>query len=383
MTEKLYDISSYDTEFTAKVVSCEKCEKGYEIVLDRTLFFPEEGGQCCDKGTLNDTVITDVQIKDDVIYHYSDTSFNPGDEVMGKIDFRLRYRNMQNHTGEHIICGIAHKMHGYENVGFHLGEDYVTMDLSGPLTKEELEEIELLANEAIYKNTAIKAYYPTDEELEAIDYRSKSEINGRVRIVEIEDCDICACCAPHVARTGEVGIIKITDSFPHRGGVRITILCGLDAFMDYRHKFNETLAISNLLSVKQNEVANGVKKLNDDMGKLRHEIAEKSKAMAAMCVDAMEETDENICIIDSSLDRDAMRIVANGGMKKTSGIVAVLSGNDTDGYSYILGSETRDLKELSKQINESLSGRGGGNKTMIQGSFAANSEQIKEYIKNL
>jgi len=383
MTEKLYDISSYDTEFEAEVVSCKSTEKGYEIVLDRTLFFPEEGGQCCDRGTLNDAMVTDVQIKDDVIYHLCDKEFNVGDRVNGKIDFTLRFRNMQNHTGEHIICGIAHKMYGYENVGFHLGEDYVTMDLSGPLTKEQLDEIELLANETIYKNTVVKAYYPVEAELDGMFYRSKSEIKGKVRIVEIEGCDVCACCAPHVARTGEVGIIKITDSFSHRGGVRITILCGLDAFMDYRHKFNETLAISNMLSVKQNEVAKGVKKLTDDMGKLRHEISEKSKAMASMCVDAMEETEENICIFDASLDRDAMRIVANGGMEKTSGIIAVLSGNDDDGYAYIIGSKTRDLKELSREINENLSGRGGGNKTMIQGSFGECAEKIREYIMNL
>jgi len=226
MTLKLYDTDSYATEFDAVVLSCNECEKGYEIVLDRTVFFPEEGGQCCDRGTLNGYDITDVQIKSNVIYHYSDTKFEIGAKVHGIIDFKLRFRNMQNHTGEHIICGIAHKLYGYENVGFHLGEDYVTMDLSGPLSKKQVHELELLANEAIYKNVSVTAYYPGKEKIKNMFYRGKSDIEGDIRIVRIKDYDVCACCAPHVAKTGEIGIIKIIDYTPHRGGMRLTILCG-------------------------------------------------------------------------------------------------------------------------------------------------------------
>lgn len=382
MTIKLYDTDSYATSFEAEVVSCEKCDKGYEIILDKTLFFPEEGGQCCDKGTINGALVSDVQLKGDTICHYSDTCFEKGTHIKGEIDFKLRFRNMQNHTGEHIICGIAHKLYGYENVGFHLGEDYVTMDLSGPLSKEQIDEIEILANEAVYKNAVVTAYYPSEEELENMFYRSKSDIKGSIRIVNIEGFDVCACCAPHVARTGEVGIIKIIDSFPHRGGVRLTILCGYDALRDYIHKFNETLAISNVLSVKQNEVADGVKKFMDDMGKLRHELGEKSKAMASMYVDSMEESDGNICIFDSGLDRDAMRTVANGGMKKAKGMIAVFSGNDEAGYNYIIGSENINLREISKEMNTALNGRGGGSETMIQGSLNASKEKIENWFNH-
>ena len=381
MTKKLYDISAYDTEFEATVLSCKKCEKGFEIILDKTLFFPEEGGQCCDKGFLNETKVTDVQINGDTIYHYCEKELAINSTVQGKIDFDLRYRNMQNHTGEHIICGIAHKIYGYENVGFHLGEDYVTMDLSGPLTPEQIKEIEMLANIEIYKINPIKAYYPSKQELTHMFYRSKDNIEGDIRIVEIETCDVCACCAPHVARTGEVGIIKIIDSFPHRGGVRLTILCGKDALNDYIHKFNETLEISNLLSVKQNETASGVKKLLDDMGKLRHELGEKNKTLAAMYVDTVKETQGNVCIFNSDLDRDAMRIIVNGIMPKVGGVAAVMSGCDETGYSYIIGSVNIDLKEKSANINTALSGKGGGNKTMIQGSFGATKEKIENYFK--
>lgn len=383
MTKKLYDSDSYACEFDAVVISCEKCEKGYEIVLDQTLFFPEEGGQCCDRGEIDGIEITDVQIKNETIYHYASQPFEVSKTVHGKIDFSLRFSNMQNHTGEHIICGIAHRKYGYENVGFHLGADYVTMDLDGPLTKEQIEEIEILANEAVFKNVDVMAEYPDEETLKDMDYRSKSELSGNIRIVTIDGYDVCACCAPHVARTGEVGIIKIVDYTAHRGGMRLTIHCGYDALRDYHERYLHTLAISNLLSVKQHEVTEGVQKLLDDMGKLRHELSEKNKTIAAMYVDNMTDCGENVCIFDSSLDRDAMRIIANGGMKKISGVVAVMSGNDDDGYSYIMGSQNVNLRNWSKEINSALSGRGGGSETMIQGSIGAGRAEIEEFVKNM
>ncbi len=383
MTTKLYDTDSYLTQFEAEVLSCQKCDKGYEVVLDRTAFFPEEGGQCCDKGTIDGIRITDVQIKADTVYHYCEKEIPAGTNVKGEIDFALRFRNMQNHTGEHIICGIAHRMYGYENVGFHLGTDYVTMDLSGPLSKEQIDQIELLANEAVFKNLKVNAYYPPMNELDRIDYRCKAELQGDIRIVEIENCDICACCAPHVSQTGEVGLIKIIDSFPHRGGVRLTIVCGSDALGDYRARFNESVAVSNLLSVKQAEISHGVRKILDDMGKLKSELSKKSKSLATLLLGTMDETDQNICIFEDGIDPDAMRTLANGGMEKTKALIAVMSGNDADGYRYILASKALNLKIISKDINCALSGKGGGSETMIQGTFKADRKTIEEYIMKI
>lgn len=382
MTIKLYDTDSYLTEFEAKVLSCEMSEKGFETVLDKTVFFPEEGGQCCDKGSIDGIEVTDVQLSGNTVIHYLKEAVEPGKTVKGIIDFKVRFRNMQNHTGEHIICGLAHKMYGYENVGFHLGEDAVTMDVDGPLTREQIEEIERLANEAIYKNVPVTAFYPEKEELENTDYRSKSGIEGSVRLVTIEGYDICACCAPHVARTGEIGIIKIVDFFSHRGGMRLTLVCGYDAFCDYHQRYLQTLTVSNLLSVKQCEVADGVKKLLEDMGKLRGEVSEKSKALSKMYAESIDETKEN-AIIFTSLSRDEMRDIVNRGMKKCKGIVAVLSGDDENGYGYIFGSENVKLKELSKEINSSLNGRGGGSDTMIQGNINAKKEEIENFFDSL
>lgn len=383
MTKKLYDENSYATTFNAEVLSCERTDKGYEIVLDKTLFFPEEGGQSADEGTLNGNEITDVQIKNDVIYHYCTSPFEIGEHVEGNIDFKSRYRKMQNHTGEHIICGIAHKLYGYENVGFHLGADYVTMDLDGPLTREQIDEIETLANEAVYANKRVICDYPPQKELDRMFYRCKSEIAGNVRIVTIDGYDTCACCAPHVNMTGEIGVIKILDAINYKGGVRLNILCGHDALLDYRERYERNTLISNLLSAKQNDVVNAVEKLLDDNGKLKQKLFEKSKKIATMYVESIKDGENCVCLFTTDMDRDSMKLIANGAKDKVKKLLAVLDGNDNEGYSYIIASDSIDLKEYSPFINSALNGRGGGNSTMIQGTFNSDRVSIEEFFYNL
>lgn len=383
MTEKLYDYDSYATEFDAEVLSCENTDKGYKSVLDKTLFFPEEGGQSCDKGNINGIEITYAELCGDVIYHYSREPFVVGETVHGIIDFVPRYRNMQNHTGEHIICGIAHSLHGCENVGFHLGADYVTMDLDRPLTQEDIDRIELLANEAVYKNVPVTACYPDKASLGSIDYRSKSEIEGRVRLVTVEGYDICACCAPHVARTGEIGIIKILDWINYKGGVRLNILCGSDALRDYNERYKRNLRISNLLSAKQEDVCPAVERLLAEVNSLRQQLGEKSRLISQLYIDSVCETEENIIIFVDSMSRDELRNTVNGLKAKTSKSAAVFCGSDESGYSYIIGSDNTDLKAIAPELNKSLNGRGGGTPQMIQGNVLSGRQSIKEYMENI
>jgi len=383
MTEKLYDYNGYMTEFDAEIISCENTESGFRTVLDRTAFFPTEGGQMCDSGYLNDTAVFDVTIENGVIYHHTHAPFKEGDTVHGTIDFKERYRKMQNHSGEHIICGIAHKLYGCENVGFHLGADYVTMDLDKPLEEEEIRNLEVLANEAVYANVPIKAYYPTQKELKATDFRSKEGIKGEVRLVIIEGYDICACCAPHVARTGEVGIIKILDRINHKGGVRLNILCGSDALSDYHERYERNVYISNLLSARQEEVCGAVDKILSDMAELRAKLGEKSKEITRLYLDNIKETDENICIFVKDMSNGELRHLANGAKEKTSKLAGVFCQSGSEGYSYIIGSDTLDLKSIAPLLNEALKGRGGGNSTMIQGSVNSTEAQIRRYFEKI
>ena len=195
MTDKLYYESSHRRDFEAQVISCESEGEGYKVVLDKTVFFPEGGGQYADTGILGGVHVLDAQEKDGIIYHYTDGALTPGEIVKGEIDWEKRFESMQQHSGEHIISGIVHGRFGYNNVGFHLGADYCTMDFDGPITKEQLKEIEEEANRIVYKNLNIEILYPTKEELKDLTYRSKIEIESVLAGV-----DVCACCAPHVDR---------------------------------------------------------------------------------------------------------------------------------------------------------------------------------------
>src|SRR5699024_8742548 len=237
------------------VLSCRERNGGYQAVLTRTAFFPEGGGQSADTGFLytkegEEIRVTDVHEKDGVVYHHISQPVQEGTEVRGKLDFQERFSKMQQHTGEHILSGLVNRHFGYRNVGFHLGTQEVTMDYNGVLTEEDLRQIEYEANEAVAENIPVKVLYPSKEELKNIIYRSKIEIEGQIRIVQIPGYDSCACCAPHVKETGSVGLIKIVGAVHYKCGMRVSILCGFRALEDYRMKERNVAEISNLLSAK-------------------------------------------------------------------------------------------------------------------------------------
>lgn len=377
LTEKLYDFDSYLKEFTAKVISCTPFDKGYKVILDKTAFFPEEGGQYSDQGFLNEALVFDVQIEDGELVHYCNAPLSG--EVKGTINWERRFRNMQNHTGEHIISGLVHSLYGGENVGFHLGEPEVTCDYDIELSDEQIKKIELEANKAVYENMGVTGYYPDQEELKNIAYRSKKEIDAKIRIVTIGSVDCCACCAPHVKSTGEVGIIKIISAMRLRGGVRLFIACGMDAFMDYSLKHDEIRRISAALAAKPQECAAGVERIINNLKAETYRANSLSSALSEVRIERIEKTDKDV-VIFTSCEAKALRELVNKAKEKSGNICAALSGNDAEGYSYILYSETLDLIKLAKDINEKLNGRGGGKSPMIQGSIKADKETIKKYF---
>lgn len=378
MTVRLYDTDAYLKEFTATVESCVKCENGFKVILNKTAFFPEEGGQYSDRGTLGNSDVFDVQIENGDIVHYCTAPLQG--EVKGTIEWDRRFRNMQNHTGEHIISGFIHTLFGGENVGFHLGEDEVTCDYDIELSEEQLKEVEYEVTKAIYKNLPVTAYYPSIEQLEHLNYRSKGGIDGQVRIVNIESVDSCACCAPHVNYTGEVGIIKILSSMRLRGGVRLFIACGLDAFKDYSLKHSQIKAISALLAAKPEECALGVHRLTDNLKAASHTINTLSSLIAQKEIEGIEESDCDTVIFTEKWDAKTLRQLVNKVKEKSGNICAAFSGNDNTGYSYIIYSDTESLHEKAKDISEKLGGRGGGKSPMIQGSITASKDAVKKYF---
>lgn len=382
VTEKLYYLDSYINNFSAVVLSCDSCTDGFFVTIDKTAFFPEGGGQKADNGYIGEAFVKDVQEKDGQILHYVDKELTVGEEYSCKINWEQRFSRMQNHSGEHIVSGIVNSQYGFDNVGFHMEEDYVTIDFNGELTREQLDEIEDKVNFVIYKNYEIKCWFPDENELSELDYRSKLELTENVRLVSIENTDLCACCVPHVKRTGEVGIVKILDFMRHRGGIRLVMKAGFKALSDYREKYKSVYDISNLLSAKQPEIFNAVERVyneidyvNKDFYNFKKKVAENDKNNLVFCGNVSY-------FISSYYDTDMMRNLVNYGMEKSVLSIA-FSGDDENGYSYIAGSNSLDMKDVAKALNSRLNGRGGGRDTMIQGKISANKNDIEMFIENI
>lgn len=380
-TEKLYDLDSHLYDFSATVIDCRKNSDKYEIILDKTAFFPEGGGQLADTGKIANASITDVQIKDGIITHFSDSPVDVGTTVECQIDAPKRFRRMQNHSGEHIVSGIVHNLFGYDNVGFHLGDD-VTIDFNGELSDEQLTKVEKLANEAIYKNVRFICEYPDEETLKTLDYRSKLDLTEDVRIVTIEGYDVCACCAPHVKTSGEIGIIKILDHHRHRGGIRIHLLCGFDALEDYGTKYRNLYAVANALCSKQNETAQAFEKHTAEHNELKAEIAALKRELTKLKAASLNSTDDCVLIFENDLPMNDLRCLVLKGAEKAEKLCAGFSGNDNSGYNFAVASQKLDLRNYSKDITSALNGKGGGSSELIQGSVKAAKQDIEDYFKN-
>ena len=378
-TEKLFEQDSHLRTFTARVLDCRPMGDRWAAVLDRTAFFPEGGGQEGDRGTLGKAEVLDTRIVNEEILHLTDIPLTPGESVAGTLDWDLRFRRMQNHSGEHIVSGLVHQRYGYQNVGFHLGDGEVTLDFSGELSGSQLEEIEALANRAVTANLPVRTWYPTPAGLKRIDYRSKLDLRENVRLVRIPGIDTCACCAPHVKRTGEIGLIKILDFMRHRGGVRVHILCGMDALADYGARYQATREISGLLSAKQLETPRAVRRTLEELERVKQQLGEERLRSALEKAAALERTEGNICLFFPELDMRALRELVNGGMEKCTGVCAAFTGRDGD-WKFILGSRHVDLKREAKAILEGIRGRGGGSPEMLQGSAAGSRREIEAWF---
>ncbi len=381
MTEKLFYEDSHMITFSAVVTACEKVGDYYEAVLDRTAFFPEGGGQYADTGLIDGVKVLDAHERDGVIYHKVERELPVGKQVEGTIDWEERFSKMQHHSGEHIVSGLVNAIYSYDNVGFHMGKDAVTMDFNGVLSKEQLREIEYKANEAVVKNLDIQVVYPSKAELAEIQYRSKIEIEGQVRIVVIPGYDTCACCAPHVNQTGEIGVIKLIGVQNYKGGVRMSMLCGFRAIADYEKKSESTKSISVMLSAKEDEIVDEVAKLKEELALHKGKVAEMQKILLQFKVQSIAEGQPLVVMFESDLSGDAPRELVNLLLAKGTGVGAVFAETGYNEYRYVLGSKTTDVRPLAKMLNEKFAGRGGGKPEMVQGSVNGNSDVIREAVE--
>ena len=370
MTEKLYHADSMMQTFDAQVVSCAPINHTdtYAVVLNRTAFYPEGGGQAFDTGTLGGARVSAVHEQNDVILHTVSSPLAVGTTVQGTIDWPQRFARMQNHSGEHIVSGIVNSRHGLDNAGFHMGRDVMTIDFSGVLDSAALADIERRANDAVYANLPLQTHTPSPAKLADMPYRSKKALSGNVRIVSIDGIDACACCGTHVTHTGAIGLIKLLGAERHKGGTRVELLCGADAYADYCRKHEGTLAVSRLLSAKPSETPQAVQALLDTERRLTEQLVNLRRRIVSLLAAQTEIHNDTAIVFTESqfLEADDARRLCTQ-LSERAKAALVCTGSDETGYRYMLISA--NATELAGKLNTQFNGRGGGKPPMAQGQL--------------
>ena len=377
--KKLYYADSHLRSFEAVVTGCTEVKDGWAVTLEATAFYPTGGGQNCDLGTLGDANVLDVKEQGEDILHLCDRAIPVGSLVTGTIDWARRFDHMQQHSGEHIVSGLVHGKYGYHNVGFHMGEHLVTIDFDGPLTWEQLMQIENETNAIIWENRPVKCWYPSEEALAEIPYRSKKRIPWPVRIVEFPGADICACCGTQVKYTGEVGLVKFVSCVKFKEGVRIEMASGGRALRLLQNVFEQNREVSQTFSAKILETGAAAKKFNEQLAQEKFRaVGLQRKVFASI---AATYAGQPVAVhFEEGLTPGQVRELADAVAEQAE-LAVVLSGSDETGYAICMISKSRDTRALGKEVNTALNGRGGGKPGAFQGSLQATREQILAFFK--
>lgn len=378
--EKLYEAQPYLTQFSAVVESCTQSKKGWDILLDQTAFYPEGGGQPYDTGTLGGVEVLEVHQREGRVVHTCAAPLEAGSQIEGQIDWSRRFDLMQHHSGEHIVSGIAHSLFGCDNVGFHMGSDVITIDLNVELTQDQVAQLEARANQYIWEDHPIAVTYPTADELEHLEYRSKKALTGQVRIVSFPGADTCACCGTHVSSSGQVGLVKLLSCQKFRDGVRIELVCGKRALDYLSQVWEQNHQISNLLSAKTMQTSGAVRRLLEENAALKSRILTmEEQQFAALAQRYAGQGD--VVVFESGLSPDSLRRLCGAVQAACGGRCACFSGEDGSGYQYAVGQPGGDLRPLAKALNQALQGRGGGKPDFIQGTLSASQDQIQTFFQ--
>ena len=393
MTKRLYDLDSHQKEAQSLVLSCVPAGEQFDVVLDQTVFFPEGGGQPSDTGTLGGATVLHVREEAGEIYHRVDRALAVGETVTGTIDWARRFDLMQQHTGEHLLSFSFYDLFQASNVGFHLALDYATIDFDKPVTREQIQEAELLANRFVWKNLPVQAtFYESEAEVAALPLRKHAEgLQPPIRIVHVEGADMCTCCAPHCYTTGEIGSVFVADASSYKGGTRITFFCGERALKLHRAQHDDLDAIARRFSCQREAAVSAVKKLSDDYGALKKSERELAKSLNGYM--AAE-------FLQSAVSAGKYRVIAqlvsgvDGGRLKdlsqatcADKTLTLLLSETEERLSYVLATGANfpiDVSELMPAVNAALGGKGGGRGTLAQGTApsVSGAKEALEQLKN-
>ena len=379
MTVKLFENNSLLKECTATVTACTEKEGRYLVELDQTVFFPEGGGQLSDKGKINEVLVSHVSERDGHIYHECDKPLEVGAEVKAVLDWRVRLDRMQQHLGEHLLSYACWKLFKANNIGFHMNEDDVFIDLDKELTEEELLKAELYTNEIIWENRPVHISYM--DSTEAVKLKDKmrkfnSKLTGTLRIVSVEDADICTCCGTHPPFTGMLGSVKVIRHEKHKGGCRVEFVCGSRALADADKKNSTLLTVAQGLSVKPEQVPDALAKLKADLlaqlDDVKSKLLKIEEAQLQELYDNAPTTAAGTKILAVPLDghdaKDIKVFLPKATALEHTICLLVAAKPERISYAAALGAATEgDCRVLIKLLNEAFGGRGGGKSDCAQG----------------
>jgi alanyl-tRNA synthetase len=383
MTIKLYYTNPYIKEFTTEIIETKLIDDKYHIVLKETAFYPEGGGQPCDLGEINGIEVSYVYEENNIIYHVVDEFINKA-SVFCSIDFERRLDHMQQHSGEHLLSAMFLKLFKGKNVGFHLGKDYVTLDISIPdVSKVMVMDIENMVNELVYKNIPVKTYVINQNQLSSVPIRKETSITENIRIVEIDKVDYSACCGTHVNTTGEIGIIKIIKTEKYKGNTRVYFKCGVRALRDYSHKHNIAIELMKLMSSDENNIINSVKNLNTTIrenNKLIKDLKERIYKIEAD--DLVDNLKGNICKrIFNEKNSEEISNIGKLIFEKNINVLLCTTMENTILFS-VPDNCSIDCGAIFKDNIKKFNGKGGGSHHRAQGSFT-NTEDLLMFYKHI
>lgn len=403
-TKKLYDEDAYCREFRARVLSCKRLSDGSQnLILDQSAFFPDAGGQSCDTGWVwqegaSPLRVSQVRLQDGILIHtvveqadpgyageaapgHEGQVFQAGAEIFAKLDFEARYDKMQQHTGEHIFSGLVNRRYGYHNVGFHLGDDEVTMDFDGRLEEEQIRELEEVANRIIRQNLPVTASFPSAEEQERLTWRSKKEIDSEsLRLVTIPGVDVCACCAPHVKRTGEVNLLKVESFQNYKKGTRIFLCCGERAYHLFQKEHRMVRALAQECTTSYENLPDRFHQMQQEILQWKLRASGQMEELLSYRIQELPERGESLVLFlkEGEEEGSLLRKAANQLMQRGAVLCAVFSRKAEGGFSFVIGSPQNRANECLQKMKEMFAVRGGGTPEMVQGSVQDTTEQELE-----
>ena len=394
MTERLYLVDSHLFENECTVLSCAPGKEGFDVMVDRTVFFPNKGGQPCDTGILGGVKVVDVRESGDELILRTEGPLPVGETVTGHIDEKRRLDIMEQHTGEHVLSWCAYKLFDAVNVGFHCALTYATLDLDKPLTSEQVTEMEDMANGLVRRNLPVTAtIYDSEEDLAGVPLRKHAEgLIAPIRVVSIEDADSCTCCAPHVHSTGEIGAIKIVSAVAYKGGMRMTFLCGGRAMKQFQKLQTAVDAIARKFSTAGDEVLSAVEKQEAELKAVKKEKADLTARLegyltAELKAQAEDVKGKKLLVKLTDTDPKRLRPLALATLPEKGLTLLLTERNGQLSYVLCANGLKLDMGELIPAVNLALGGRGGGRGTLAQGSAPTPSglpetvEQLRTYLK--